>query len=89
MGDFDRPVETLAQYAERLLTASGSDADRATSIAKRLDYEYHDHVFAIDRDETKAIFGDQRVVTESNELLLSEEIYRLVSRRVANRCRAR
>ena len=43
-------------------------------------YEYQDHGFAIDRDETREIFGEDSVVQNSNELSFSEEIYRLISR---------
>ena len=80
IGEFERITESAAQYAERLLVAGRSAPDRAAKIAKRLVYEYKDHGFAIDRDEARAIFGEDSVVVSSNELSFGEEVYRLISK---------
>jgi membrane-bound ClpP family serine protease len=80
IGDFDRIVKSSVQYAERLLVNGKSDPERAAKIARHLVYYYEDHGFAIDRDETREIFGEASVVQNSNELSFSEETYRLISR---------
>ena len=80
IGDFERTTASSAQYAERLLIASNSNPDRASAIARHLVYEYKDHGFAIDRDETRAIFGEDSVVSSSAELSFGEEVYRLISK---------
>ena len=79
VGDFDRTVQSAVQYAERLLIAGKSDPDRAIAISRRLVYEYRDHGFVIDQHEVRDIFGEESVVTNSNELSFSEEVYDLVA----------
>ena len=78
IGEYERDVESSVQYAERLLIAGKSSPERATEIAKHLTYAYKEHIFAIDRDEAKQIFGEDSVVRSSKELLFSEEVYRLI-----------
>lgn len=79
VGALERHVETSVQYGERLLIAGKSNPERAIAIARKLVYEYQDHGFAIDRDETREIFGEDSVVENSNELAFSEEVYRMIS----------
>ena len=80
IGNFERITESAAQYAERLLVTGKSAPDRAAKIARHLVYEYKDHGFAIDRDEARAIFGEDSVVVSSDELSFGEEVYRLISK---------
>ena len=79
IGDFDRSVESAVQYGERLLVSGKSDPERAATISRKLVYEYKDHGFVIDIEEATAIFGEASVVTDSNELAFSEEVYDLIS----------
>ena len=78
LGRNQRVVESIVQYAERLLVAGKSDRPRANEIANRLVHDYKDHGFVIDSEEAIEIFGEASVVVSSNELSFSEEVYRVI-----------
>ena len=80
IGEYERTVIACAQYAERLLISGKSDKSRAERIAQHLVYEYKNHGFVIDSAEAIEIFGDSSVVTSSNELAFSEDVYRIISK---------
>jgi len=78
IGYCERISESAAQYAERLLTTKPSLSGRkAKAIARELVHEYKDHGFVIDRDEARDHLGDSWIISESEEIALSEEIYSL------------
>ena len=76
---YQRICESAVQYGERLLIRSGSDKDRAHNLATHLVYGYKNHRFVIDREESQTLFGES-VVTDSPELALAEQVYRMISR---------
>jgi hypothetical protein len=77
IGYCERICESAAQYAERLLTTKQSLPKPAAVIAGELVYEYKDHGFVIDRDEARAHLGNHWVLTNTPELALAEDVYRL------------
>jgi hypothetical protein len=79
IGYCDRVSESAAQYAERLLQKKpGISSADASSMAKRLVYEYKDHGFVIDVEEAQNHLGKSWVKSESREIAFAEEIYNLL-----------
>ena len=77
IGYCERISESAVQYAQRLLATKKSLAKDAAVIAQMLVYEYKDHGFVIDYEETAALLGDSWVKKESELLMLAEEVYSL------------
>lgn len=76
IGYCERISASAAQYAERLLsTKKNLNGRKAALIAKGLVHEFKDHGFVIDRDEADHYLGEDWVITESEEITFSEEIY--------------
>ena len=77
LGFFERVAESAVQYAVRLLgarTIHPQDKDN-NATAHRLVYSYKDHGFVIDSREASEIFGQEIVVTNSDEYRLSNALF--------------
>ena len=95
LGFFERVAESAVQYAVRLLGARTNNPEGSdnNATARRLVYSYKDHGFVIDSREASEIFGQNIVVTNSDEYRLSNALFGLfdlgawvVSRRFAREC---
>ena len=77
LGFFERVAESAVQYAVRLLgarTIHPQDKDN-NATAHRLVYSYKDHGFVVDSREASEIFGQEIVVTNSDEYRLSNALF--------------
>jgi hypothetical protein len=77
IGYCDRIAQSASQYAHRLLSTKPSIAGRLEAIANRLVLEYKDHSFVIDVDESRKLLGEDLVKSDTPELELSEQLYKL------------
>lgn len=77
LGYYERVAESATQYAERLLQNRkvGADQDEIAAIADRLVYQYKDHGFVIDSNESKEIFGDDVVKMDTPEYNLADDLF--------------
>ncbi len=77
VGYCDRISESAVQYAERLLSTKQNLAKPAGQIARELVYEYKDHNFVIDIEETRKHLGVEWIKTDTKEVRAAERIYSL------------
>ena len=77
IGYCDRIAQSASQYAHRLLSTKPSIAGRVEAIANRLVLEYKDHSFVIDVDESRKLLGEDLVKSDTPELELAEQLYKL------------
>ena len=79
LGFFERVAESAAQYAVRLLGARTNNPEGSdnNATARRLVYSYKDHGFVIDSREASEIFGQNIVVTNTDEYRLSNALFGL------------
>lgn len=77
LGYYERVAESATQYAERLLQNRkvGADQDEIAEIADRLVYQYKDHGFVIDSNESQEIFGADVVKMDTPEYNLADDLF--------------
>lgn len=80
LGYFERIPESAKDYAIRLLQNKNTilEKTKISEIAEKLVYEYKDHSFVIDKDESKELLGDDIVKIETQEYVLGNNIYKLM-----------
>lgn len=77
IGYCERIGKSAVQYATRLLGTKPSLKGKEAKIATELVYEYMDHGFVIDLVEAQKHLGTNWIVTDTEELVLGEKLYRL------------
>jgi len=77
IGYCERIGKSAVQYATRLLSTKPSLKGKEAKIANELVYEYMDHGFVIDLSEAQKHLGTGWIVTNTEELVLAEKLYRL------------
>lgn len=77
LGYFERVSESAKQYAIRLLNGKKLPTDIET-IAHRLVYDYKDHSFVIDKEESKELLGDI-IKLNTEEYKLSNELHKFLT----------
>jgi ClpP class serine protease len=79
LGYFERVSESAAQYAERLLEGKKlPQGQTPQKLAKQFVYDYKDHGFVIDIDESSHLLGDM-IKTNTPEYSFANDVYRLLS----------
>jgi len=77
LGYFERVSESAKQYAIRLLNGKTLPAS-IESTAHKLVYEYKDHSFVIDKEESTELLGDI-IKINSDEYKLSNDIHKFLT----------
>jgi len=80
LGYFERIPESAKDYAIRLLQNKNPilTEKKISEIAEKLVYEYKDHSFVIDKDESRELLGDGIIKIETKEYVLGNNIYKLM-----------
>jgi hypothetical protein len=80
LGYCERIPASAKDYAIRLLGNKNNilTKQKIAELAHKFVYEYKDHSFVIDKDESKILLGDKIVQIDSNEYKLGNDIYKLL-----------
>lgn len=80
LGYYERVAESAQQYAEKLLSTHSENLSRSEKdIAQELVYKYKDHGFVIDRKEAEIIFGENIIMSNTQEYEFSNLVYNELS----------
>lgn len=76
LGYYERVAESAMQYAEKLLASNENKLPhQINKIAYDLVYNYKDHGFVLDKNESMKIFGNKIVKINTDEYNLGNSIY--------------